>query len=161
MTDPDLPEMTRTETALLALVNSIASAFSELDLPAPTRNDTLDALFDALGDGEGGRVNIIDGDGEPTEETLAGEQGEAYEIEHRASIEILVKAANPAARDATFDQLLIAIDDALKADRTLDGAVDDARITKVARSNLVTDGLPGMKGAEVTVTLTFLSDRPF
>ncbi len=41
------------------------------------------------------------------------------------------------------------------------GVVDDTEITAVSRSNLAIEGVPQLKGAEISVRLQFTSNRPF
>ncbi|MCD1621139.1 acyl-CoA transferase [Salipiger marinus] len=67
-----------------------------------------------------GVVILRDGDPGPPEVWLSPP---GYYYEHRAEIEVVVDGT-PAARDAAFDALRLAIGTALTADRTLGGLCD-------------------------------------
>ena len=156
--------MSRTEEAVGALVEALISAANAPApaIPKPARNMTLPSRFNVFTGAIGGWLNVLDGSGEVSTAALgADDTPDAYEIVQRATIEWVVEAADPAAREAAFDAGLVAIDDVLRADRTLGGAVSDARIEAIERSNLAFDGLATIKAASITATLTFLSDRPF
>lgn len=107
--------------------------------------------------------NLIDGNGDASALIGAGQDagGGLYEIDHDAELEWVVQASDPVTRRSVFAAGLVAIDDAIRADRTLGGVVSWVEISRVERSNLVTDGAPEIKAAIVTVRLTFTSERPF
>ena len=153
--------MTRTEAALIALKAALAAAAAAATpaLPAPTRNREIATVLADLAGG-GALLNLTDGDGEVTDRLL-GEEGDVYELAHRAAIEIIVENADQEERDATFDAGLEVIAAAVEADGTLGGTVSHAEIEAIARSGFVTDGAPQIKAAVVTVRLTFTSPRPF
>jgi hypothetical protein len=113
--------------------------------------------------------NVWDGDGDVQDETLGADDAAIGRLQHRASRDDRAgrRRRRDADREARFDAGLIAIHNAVKRGRHgpyLGGAVDLAAIEKITRSGgkgLVTDGLPNIKAAEVTVLLTFTSSRPF
>lgn len=160
----------KTELALQALLAALtAQANGPGGIPVPARNETLPSRFKPA---DSGTVNVFfnvnDGDGRVSETAVGhpDEVDEVYQLEHRAELEWVVEAIDGtdeslATRDAAFDDGLIAIDDALKADRSLAGTVDFCRIDEIVRTNLVTDALPNVKGARVLVLMQFVSDRPF
>lgn len=150
--------MTRTEEAIRAL-HSVLVAAAGATLPAAKRNLALADTIEALEGGADAHLNVVDGDGEVAAVELG--QPNTYEIEHTLALEWIVKAATDEARESGFDAGLEAIHDALAADATLGGLVDDVAITAVNRSNLAIEGVPQLKGAEIAVRLTFTSSRPF
>lgn len=163
-----------TEGALQALVAALQTK-SEEDEPAivaPRRNEAVANRFSAFDGTSGGYLNVLDGAGGP--EGPNGASGEylgadvledagrdAYELVQRAEIEWLVDDADQTKREAAFDNGLIAINDSIRADRTLGGAVSWAGIEKIERSNLLTDGLSSVKACIITVVLNFTSPHPF
>ena len=159
----------RTEEALAALHGAIEKAFRPASFPTPARNETLDVILERMGEKGGAFCNVIDGNGDINSEALGSDDlPDGYEIIHRAEIEWLVMDPDPATRDATFDDGLLLLDQAVAVDieaagaRTLGGFVSDARlVAPIERSNPRTDGLPGVKYALVTVQLTFKSSRIF
>jgi hypothetical protein len=166
--------MSRTQEALDALNTAIAAKAAESSSPLspPLRNEALPArLFQPVAGGPQKFLNVWDGEGEPDPdgETLGAEDpgvSDGYAIEHRAKIEWVVAGGTEATRRAAFDAGLIALHDAVKRgnDGTyLGGVVNMVAFERVARAGqgLVTDGLPNVLAAEITVLLTFTSDRPF
>lgn len=165
--------MTRTEEVLQALVAALLAQSVLLSpaLPVPKRNEALPSrLFQPAPGASETYLNVWDGDGSPSGETLGADDpgvSDGYEIEHRASVEWVVAGGADADREAAFDAGLMAIHDAVKRGNDgsyLGGAVSMSAIDKIARSGgkgLVTDGLPNIKAADVTVLLTFTSSRPF
>jgi len=148
----------RTEEALQALVSALAAA-DGASLPEPTRNRVLADALDALEGSAAAHLNVVDGDGE-VEATELG-QPRVYEISQTAAVEWIVQASTDADREAAFDAGLEAIATAVEADPTLGGVVDDTEITAVTRSNLAIEGVPQLKGAEISIRLQFTSTRPF
>ncbi|WP_321504045.1 hypothetical protein [Breoghania sp.] len=149
---------TRTGAALDALEVAINAAAS-ISLPALERNRTLDDAFSALDGGALAYLNMVDGDVATLETQLGGE--EPYELSQSATFEWFVKADTEADLRAAFEAGLLALDDALDADRTLGGVVDNAEITGLRRDNLATEGISGLRAAEIDVVMTLTSDRPF
>lgn len=160
----------KTELALQALVAALtAQANGPGGIPVPSRNETLPERFAPANSGDVNVFfNVNDGDARVTEIALGNpdEVADVYQLEHRAEVEWVVEAIDSsapslAAKEQAFDDGLTAIDDALKADRSLGGTVDRAEIDEIQRSNLVTDALPNVKAARVLVKLEFVSSRPF
>lgn len=170
----------RTETVLQALVAALTAKAQEVDSPlvAPLRNESLFARMTEGDDAIARYLNVWDGEGEPTDELLGADADPTidddadvgrYDIEHRATLEWAVAGGSDAAREAAFDAGLVAIHDAVRPavsgdTRTyLGGAVGFCTIERIGRSGsgLVTDGLPNVKAAEITVRLEFTSPRPF
>ena len=151
----------RTEQALVALHAALAAGFAGDSLPVPTRNrDVTSALADVTG---GGRafVNLVDGGSAAPPERLSAGPDALYDLQHRALVEVIVEHPDDHGRDALFDRILVAIDDALAADRELGGAVSTADVGQIDRTGLVTDGAPGCKAAVVEIDLLLTSERPF
>jgi hypothetical protein len=159
----------KTELAVKALFDALL-AQSQLEnaaLPTPKRNEALPArLFQAGVGAPQSYLNLWDGEGGPDGEFLGADEIEdGYDLLHRPVIEWVVAGGADAARDALFDKGLEQIHDAIKRgnDGVLAGAVDAAAIEQVTRNGkgLVTDGLPNVRAAEVTIVLSFTSSRPF
>jgi len=163
----------RTEAAIKALVAALAARAELPDaaIPAPLRNEALPArMFDA-GAGIETYLNVWDGSGEITDEFLGADlgQGDGYQLAQRPRIEWVVAGGTAADREAKFDAGLQDIRAAIApvnsggSLRFLAGAVDRSKIENIARagSGLVTDGLPNIKSAEITVLLEFTSSDPF
>ncbi len=105
----------------------------------------------------GGLLILRDGEpGEP-EITLSPL---SYHYDHAAAVEVLVQAAPPAARALALDGLLRAIAGVLAADPTLEGAVDWLTWSAPRTEDLAVPGGPGIKGAVLTVTLTYSTPDP-
>lgn len=157
-------DKSRTEQAIIALVSVIDAATAPRGYPKPSRNDTLDGILENIGDGDGGMINVLDGNQVQREEVVGADTGvmdNAYEIVQGAQIEVIVKATDPKNRDAMFDQAVLMIHDQIAADRTLGGIVNWCAVDSIERADLAVDGLPFLKGAVISAQLTFVSTRPF
>lgn len=171
--------MSRTEAAVLGLVAALEAKAQLVGakIPAPTRNeDLLTRLKDDVA-GVQTLLNVWDGAGEVSDETLGADLAGAvidddaegaYEIEHRARIEWCVAGGDKDVREAAFDAGLCTIHDAVRPDVSsgapvyLGGAVSFCAIERVERAgNLNTDGMPGVKACDITVVMSFTSPRPF
>lgn len=105
----------------------------------------------------GGLAILRDGDpGEP-EVLLSPAQ---YIYDHRAEVDLIVDAASPAARDATFDALKQAVGTALAGNRTLGGRCDYVLAEAAAPVALAVEGGEGMKAATIGVILIYGTDDP-
>jgi hypothetical protein len=105
----------------------------------------------------GGLAILRDGDpGEP-EVLLSPTQ---YIYDHRAEVDLIVDAASPAARDATFDALKLAVGTALAGNRTLGGRCDYVLAEAAAPVALAVEGGEGMKAATIGVILIYGTDDP-
>ena len=78
-------------------------------------------------------------------------------------VEFVVAGGERAARRAAFESGLDAIWAAIAADRTLGGKVDYVEMLTPKRtgSGLITDGMPNVLAAEITVRLSFVSSQSF
>jgi hypothetical protein len=103
-----------------------------------------------------GVVILRDGDPGPPEVWLSPP---GYYYEHRAEIEVVVDG-NPAARDAAFDALRLAIGTALAADRTLGGLCDYITPEAPEPVLLAIDGNEGLKAAVIPVILAYATTDP-
>lgn len=156
----------RTEDAIAAFHQALGASGR---LPAVTRNEVLGVMLETLDAATDvtGAVNLVDGEGAPGEVQLG--QPRLYEIAHTVTVEVIVRHADNAARDAQLTVLLDAIatvveeiEESLEAgEADYSGIVDEVEILAVNRSNLATDGVAGLKAAEVLVRLQFTSPRPF
>ncbi len=82
-----------------------------------------------------------------------------YYYEHRAEIEVVVDGT-PAARDAAFDALRLAIGTALAADRTLGGLCDYITAEAPEPVLLAIDGNEGLKAAVISVIIAYATTDP-
>lgn len=159
-----MADKSRTEQAIIALVNAIDAKTSLQSFPRPSRNDTLDSMLENIGDGDGGRINVLDGDRKDMTAMTGAATADipdGYDITHGAVVEVLVQAKNAADRDAIFDALMLSIHDAIRVDRSLGNVVTWCDYDSIQRTNLAVDGLPGVKAAVIGIDLLFLSNRPF
>jgi hypothetical protein len=156
-----------TETALLALYALLGALAAPTPpaiavIPAPLRNEDLAARLAEIGSADvQSYLNLWDG-GQNSREEYLGDDGGM--IVHEARLELVVAGGSDnAARETAFDAALMAIFDALKANRTLGNVVDFADIGNLQGpgTGLVTDGIPHAKGVVIPVVLTFRSSRPF
>lgn len=157
--------VSRTEEALLKLVDVVDLSTCLNGFPHPTRNEVLDSALTELGSpSSAGRINVLDGDKDEaasTEMLGADVSVNAYEIVHRSQIELIVMAKVGVERDALFDAAMVMIADKFAEDRTMGGVVSRVEITGVQRTNHNVDGLAGVKAAIIDVELQFTSGRPF
>jgi hypothetical protein len=102
-----------------------------------------------------GLVILRDGDpGEP-ETSLSPLM---YHYEHAAQVEVIVQAVDT--QDALFDAICAAIGARLEANRTLGGQCDWVEGSAPAPTDIITEGGEPMKGAVVTITLTYATPSP-
>jgi hypothetical protein len=158
--------MTNTEAAIQALFAKILAKSQVVSpkIPKPLRNEGLPTEFSPPANGVRQYLNLWDGEHEVDAELLGADVLSAgYDLVHKSPLEYAVAGKDQATRDAAFSDGLIAIDDAIKADRTLGGVVSHCAIEQVngQGSGLTTDGLPNIKGAELIIRMEFTSDRPF
>ena len=134
----------QTLTALLARLQSVPTATAKREAPLP---ETVPS---------GGLVILRDGDpGDP--EVLLSPP--SYLWQHQAEIDVLVSGADDTAI-AALDDLLTAIGTALAADRSLSGLADWLEWSAPKTSQLAIDCAAGLRGALVTVTISYASDNP-
>lgn len=136
------------ETALAALLVCLQDALG-VRSPAPLvlRNETVPQRIPA-----GGLVVLRDG--EAVEET-AILSPLAWQVEHRAELEVTVGGATPAARAALLDGLLGDIASAIAADRSLGGAVEWTQPGAPAFEDVEVEGAAAARAAAIPVTLFF------
>jgi hypothetical protein len=155
---------TRTEAAIKAYYEALDTIVGPEGYPRVTRNETLNSILENIGDGDGARINVLDGVGE-IDEIMASADSDAsimgYELIQHPEIEIISLATDAAKRDAVFDQMLEYVAQSVEADRTLGGVVDYAEIERIEREHVRIEGLPYIKGGIITLVLSFTSSRPF
>jgi len=83
-----------------------------------------------------------------------------YLYDHRAEIEVVVQAGDPAARDADLDTLLASVSAALAADRTLGGLCDWVEPEAPKPVDLPIEGAATLKAVVVPVILTYATADP-
>jgi hypothetical protein len=152
---------TKTKQVLDALATNLAA---QADCPAVVRNQVLPAELDAFRNVYA-FASLNDGDGQITEELLgAGATDALYEVGHTAVLMLTVEGEDIAMRDTVFDDVLIAVDDALIADRTL-GVSDEvfARITGLEQEAALANPQTGVefRMAEISIEISFQSTRAF
>ena len=135
------------------------------------REDVLTALFAALAGVGGATVArnlalptripaaglVILRDGTPGEPEVSLSPL-TYHYEHAAVVEVIVQGQ--ATQDAQFDAICVAIGTRLAANRTLGGLCDWLEGAAPDPTEIITDGGEPMKGAAVTITLTYSTTNP-
>jgi hypothetical protein len=136
------------DTALAALHARLQTALAARN-PTPTvlRGETTPQRIPP-----GGLVVVQDGE---TVEETAILSPLAWQVEHRAEVEVTVAGATPAARAALLDAILVVIGAALAADRTLGGAVEWAQPGAPTFEDAEVEGAAAARAALVPVTLWF------
>ena len=140
--------MSTRETAIAALHSRLVTSLAVRN-PAPIvlRGETIPQRIPA-----GGLVVVRDG--ETVEETPILSPL-AWQIEHRAEIEITVAGTTPAVRNTLLDALLVDIAAAIAANRTLGGAVDWAQPGAPTFEDVEVEGAAAARAAAIPVTLFF------
>ena len=135
------------------------------------REDVLTALFVALAGVGGASVArnislptriptaglVILRDGTPGEPEVSLSPL-TYHYDHAAVVEVIVQGQ--ATQDAQFDAICVAIGQRLAANRTLGGLCDWLEGAAPDPTEIITEGGEPMKGAAVTVTLTYSTTSP-
>ena len=142
-----------------ALLAALAPAFQALGHDGFARN--VSALSDMRPLAGGGDMFATQRDGAVEIDAVQMGAPRAYELIVRADVELVVVDADDARRDQSFDAGLIAIDDALEADRLLGGAVSDVEVERIDPLDLAIEGAEGTKAAIVVIRMLVTSDRPF
>ena len=83
-----------------------------------------------------------------------------YLYDHRAEIEAVVQAGDPAARDTALDTVLASIGADLSADRSLGGFCDWVEPEAPKPVDLPIEGTAALKAAVVPVILTYATADP-
>jgi len=134
------------ETAIAALHSRLVTSLAVRN-PAPIvlRGETIPQRIPA-----GGLVMVRDG--ETVEETPILSPL-AWQIEHRAEVEITVAGVTPAARNTLLDALLVEIAAAIAGSRTLGGAVEWAQPGSAAFEDVEFEGAAAARAAAIPITL--------
>ena len=140
--------MSARETAIAALHSRLVTALAVRN-PAPIvlRGETIPQRIPA------GRLVLVR-DGESVEETPILSPL-AWQVEHRAEVEITVAGATPAARNTLLDALLVDIGTAITGNRTLGGAVEWAQPGSANFEDVEFEGAAAARAAAIPVTLWF------
>jgi hypothetical protein len=140
--------MSAREAAIAALHSRLVASIG-LRNPAPLvlRGETIPQRIPP-----GGLVVVRDG--ETVEETPILSPL-AWQIEHRAEVEITVAGATPAVRNTLLDALLVDVDAAITANRTLGGTVEWAQPGSAAFEDVEFEGAAAARAAAIPVTLWF------
>jgi hypothetical protein len=158
--------MTRTGDALEALFAALQAKAAEpgAAIPAPLQNEALPARLMEAPEGLQRYLNVWDSGEDVPDEFLGADLiADGYDLAWPVPVEFAVAGGERAARRAAFEAGLDAIWEAIAADRTLGGAVSHAEMLTPRRTGagLITDGLPNVLAAEITVRLSFTSSRSF
>jgi len=130
--------------ALLARLETIPDATAKRDAPLP---ETVPA---------GGLIILRDGDpGDP--EVLLSPV--TYLWEHQAEIEVILQRGQDD-DSVALDTLLMAVGEALAADRSLGGLAEGLDWGAPKTSGLAIDGAASLRGATVAVTIHYSSPDP-
>lgn len=140
--------MSARETAIAALHSRLVTSLA-LRTPAPVvlRGETVPQRIPA-----GGLVVVRDG--ETVEETPILSPL-AWQVEHRAEVEVTVAGATPAARNTLLDALLVDIAAAIVAHRTLGGAAEWAQPGSASFEDVEFEGAAAVRAAAAPITLWF------
>jgi hypothetical protein len=158
--------MSATGDALEALFAALVAKAAEpgAAIPPPLQNESLPARLMEAPDGLQKYLNVWDSGEETPDEFLGADViADGYDLTWSTPLEFVVAGGARAARRAAFEAGLDAIWDAIAADRTLGGAVSHAEMLTPRRtgSGLITDGMPNVLAAEITVRLSFVSSKSF
>ncbi len=140
--------MSTRETAIAALHSRLVTSLAA-GSPAPLvlRGETIPQRIPA-----GGLVVVRDG--ETVEETPILSPL-AWQIEHRAEVEVTVAGATPAARNTLLNALLVDIAAAIVANRTLSGAVEWAQPSSASFEDIEFEGAAAARAAAIPITLWY------
>ncbi len=130
--------MSARETAIAALYSRLVTSLAVRN-PAPVvlRGETTPQRIPA-----GGLVVVRDG--ETVEETPILSPL-AWQVEHRAEVEVTVAGATPAARNTLLDALLVDVAAAIAANRTLGSAVEWAQPGSASFEDVEFEGAAGSR----------------
>lgn len=152
---------TKTKQVLDGLAAVLAA---QANCPPLARNRALPAELPAFR-GVYAFASLVDGNGDVDEEMLGAAADDAiYEIAHTAVLVVAVEGDPDAMRDTVFDDVLVAVGDAMEADRTL-GLGDDvyARVARLETESVPSANETGvvMRMGELDLEITFQSMRPY
>jgi hypothetical protein len=131
------------ETALNALFGALAT------MPGATveRNSVVPERVPA-----GGLIILRDGSRSEVDLTISPR---TWHWQHDAVVEVMVQDASSAGRAASLDDILLALEAVLEADRHLGGAVDWTEVTNLVTDDIAIPAGAALKGAVVTVSLLY------
>ena len=136
------------ETAIAALHSRLVTSLAARNpTPLVLRGESVPQRIPA-----GGLVVVRNG--ETVEETPVLSPL-AWQIEHRAEVEITVAGATPTARSALLDALLVDIAATIAANRMLGGAVEWAQPGSASFEDVEFEGAAAARAAAIPVTLWF------
>ena len=140
--------MSARETAIAALHSWLVMSLAVRN-PAPVvlRGETVPQRIPA-----GGLVVVRDG--QTVEETPILSPL-AWQIEHRAEVEITVAGETPAARKTLLNALLVDVAAAITTNRTLSGAVEWAQPGSASFEDVEFEGAAAARAAAIPLTLWF------
>ena len=152
--------MTATETIIRALIALLEAASG---LPTVRRNIALDQLADEAQELDGSTTlsALVIADGENVQSTRLLGTPPQWELVHRVEIDWACAGTPGDNLEATFDDGLKAIFDAIAADLTLGGTVTACECDTPPERGLEIWGAKTAKTAMLFVTITYLSTRPF
>ena len=136
-------------TKLEQVLGALLAALQGITGPTVERNLDLPEALPA-----GGLLVLRDGSGQVTDTVLSPL---TYLHERTAEVEVIVAGEDAATRDAALDALLVAIDAAIAADRTLGGLAEWAEPAPPDTEGLATEGAPGIKAALVPIVVNYAS----
>lgn len=150
---------TAIETALAALLTSLRQIPALADLDRNVDVEQIFTVLDAGGPNNDVLVVASLGDGQMDSRTdWLGTDG--AEIIWRASLDVLAlpgPGTEPAAANAGLAALANAVNQRLRADRTLTGAVAYARDEVARREPLREFGVPAMRAMAIDIVMTILA----
>ena len=138
--------MSKREDVLTALFASLAGVGGATVL----RNASLPTRIPAVG-------LVILRDGTPGEPEVSLSPL-TYHYEHAAVVEVIVQGEST--QDASFDAICVAIGARLAANRILGGLCDWLEGAAPDPTEIITEGGEPMKGAAITITLTYSTTNP-
>jgi hypothetical protein len=158
--------MSATGDALEALFAALEAKAAEpgAAIPPPLQNESLPARLMQAPDGLQKYLNVWDSEEDAPDEFLGADVvADGYDLTWSVPVELVVAGGERAARRLAFEAGLDAIWDAITVDRTLGGTVSHAEMLTPRRTGagFVTDGMPNVLAADITVRLSFVSSKSF
>ena len=155
--------MTLKSNQVLDALHGIVSALSgNANYPKVERNATLDEAFEQLENDNAAYANMRDGDAVIENQALGTDC--QYEVVQQAFIELYVKCDDEDKARLQLGALIESTHDAIEQ-ASQSGALANvyagSQTAGLQRTNLASDGIPGLKACILTIDLTFLSERPF
>lgn len=107
--------------------------------------------------GQFGRVVVRSGDPGDPEIDLSPL---TYNYQHQIPIEVAAYESGGRTSEEAVDDMLVAIGEAIEADRTLGGLVDWIDATAPTTEDIFTDGATPPKGADLLIVATYATTNP-